>query len=185
MKLPSQAKKVFQGEIFAVYQWEQEMFDGSYEIFEMLKRPSTIQIIATQGDKVMMSKQSQPNKHNYHSLFGGRAEPDEEPLVTAKRELLEESGLESDDWELYKQYQPISKIDWDIYLFIARNCNKVAEPQLDPGEKIETIPCTFDEFTKMIEQDEFWGPDLTLDILRMERDGKLDAFRKRLFDPSS
>ena len=65
------------------------MFDGTTETFEMLKRPNTIEVIATQGDKIYLSKQSQPNKHDYYSLFGGRAEPNEEPLVTAKRELLE------------------------------------------------------------------------------------------------
>lgn len=37
MKLPPQAKKVFTGQIFDVYQWEQEMYDGSFETFEMLK----------------------------------------------------------------------------------------------------------------------------------------------------
>src|SRR5882757_3955251 len=102
MKIPPQAKKVFQGVIFSVYQWQQEMFDGSTETFEMLKRPNTIEVIATQGDKILISRQSQPNKENFYSLFGGRAEEGEDPLVTAKRELLEESGLESDDWELFK-----------------------------------------------------------------------------------
>ena len=33
MKLPEQAKKVFDGEIFDVYQWDQEMYDGSTETF--------------------------------------------------------------------------------------------------------------------------------------------------------
>ena len=37
MKVPKQAKRVFKGVIFDVYQWEQEMFDGTKEIFEKLK----------------------------------------------------------------------------------------------------------------------------------------------------
>lgn len=37
--IPEQAGCVFHGEIFDVYQWQQEMFDGSYERFEMLRRP--------------------------------------------------------------------------------------------------------------------------------------------------
>src|SRR5258705_12975024 len=111
MKIPPQAKLVFKGVIFSVYQWEQEMFDGTKETFEMLKRPSTIEVIPVMGDKIVMSRQSQPDHHNYYSLFGGRAEENEEPLITAKRELLEEAGLESDDWELLKSYQPVHKID--------------------------------------------------------------------------
>jgi ADP-ribose pyrophosphatase len=181
MKIPEGAKQVFKGVIFSVYQWEQKMFDGSTEIFEMVKRPSTIEIIAVQGDKILMSKQSQPNKHNFFSLFGGRAEENEEPLVTAKRELLEESGLESTDWELVKSYQPVHKLDWEIYLFIARNCKKVAEPHLDPGEKIETVAYTFDEFMEVVQKDEYWGSELALDMLKMEKAGKLETFKRQLF----
>ena len=40
--IPANAKKVFHGVIFDVYQWEQEMFDGTKEIFEKLKRPDTV-----------------------------------------------------------------------------------------------------------------------------------------------
>jgi ADP-ribose pyrophosphatase len=181
MKIPSLAKKVFQGTIFSVFQWEQKMFDGSTETFEMIKRPNTIEIIATEGDKIFMSHQSQPNKHDFYSLFGGRAEENEDPLVTAKRELLEESGLASSDWELVKSYQPLHKIDWEIYLFIARNCKKVADPKPDPGEKIETIECSFDEFVKIVEKDEYWGRELALDLLKMEKAGSLEAFKQKLF----
>ena len=180
-KIPPQAKKVFQGKIFSVYHWEQEMFDGTKTTFEMLKRPNTIEIIATQGDKILMSHQSQPNKHNYDSFFGGRAEEGEDPLVTAKRELLEESGLVSDDWELIKSYQPIHKIDWEIFLFIDRNCKKVQERVLDPGEKIETREYTFAEFQKLIKSDTYDGKELAYDLLLMEQEGKIEDFRKKLF----
>ncbi len=182
MKVPQEAKLVFQGKIFSVYQWGQEMFDGSHETFEMLKRPNTIQIIATQGNKILMSRQSQPNKHNYYSLYGGRSEENEDPLVTAKRELLEESGLSSDDWELYKVYSPYHKIDWEIYFYIARNCQKVAEPHLDAGEKIEEMTCTFEEFKKLVEEDNYLAKDLALDLFRMEKAGTLDEFKKKLLD---
>lgn len=181
MKVPQQAKKAFQGKIFSVYQWEQEMFDGSTEIFEMIKRPNTIQIIVTQGDKILLTRQSQPHKHDYLALYGGRAEEGEEPLVTAKRELLEESGLTSEDWELYKVYTPYTKIDWDLYYFIARNCEKTAEPHLDAGEKIEQVAYTFDEFKNFVEQDRYLAKELALDLLKMERDGTLRDFQQKLF----
>jgi ADP-ribose pyrophosphatase len=71
MKIPKEAKLVFKGVIFDVYQWQQKMFDGSFETFEMLKRPNTVEIIATQGDKILLSHQSQPNKKDFLSLFGG------------------------------------------------------------------------------------------------------------------
>ncbi len=182
MKLPPEAKLVFKGQIFEVYQWQQEMFDGSFETFEMLKRVSTVEVIATSGEKIFMSHQSQPTKHNYYSLFGGRAEEGEEPLESAKRELLEESGLVSDNWELYKVYEPMHKIDWQIFTFIAKDCRKVADQTLDVGEKIETVECSFDEFIEIVESENYWGNELTLDVFRMEKDPeKLVEFKKQLF----
>jgi len=185
MKIPSQAKLVFKGQIFDVYQWDQEMFDGSTETFEAVKRPNTIQIIPTQGDKIFISRESQPHRHNYYSLLGGRAEEEEEPLVTAKRELLEESGLVSDDWELFRTYSNFAKLQWDIHFFIARNCKKVAEPKLDSGEKIEILEYNFDQFKEFVENDEHLAKDLALDLLKMEKMGTLNNFRQKLFGKPS
>ena len=182
MKIPPEAKLVFKGIIFDVYQWQQEMFDGSTETFEMLKRPNTIEVITTFGNKILLSHQSQPNKSDFYSLFGGRAEEGEEPLVTAKRELREEAGLQSDNWELYKVYEPFHKIDWNIYTYIARDCKKISEQSLDPGEKIEIIERTFDEFIEVVLSDKYWGKELVIDILKMKKDSKLEDFRKKIFD---
>lgn len=182
MKIPENAKRVFKGVIFDVYQWDQKMFDGSTETFEMIKRPDTIQILATKGDKIVLTEQEQPAKPPFSAFLGGRGEEGEEPLKTAKRELLEEAGLESDDWELYKTYEPYSKFDWTICLFIARNCKKVAEQHLDPGERIKLVELNFEEFLDKIENEHFWGQEIANDIYRMKHDTeKLEEFRKKLF----
>jgi ADP-ribose pyrophosphatase len=100
------------------------MYDGSTATFEALKRPDTIQIIPTVDGKVLLAHEEQPNKPLSYTFLGGRAEEGEEPLVTAKRELLEETGMESDNWKLLKVFENEGKIEWNIYLFVARNCKK-------------------------------------------------------------
>ena len=181
MKIPNGAKKVFKGVIFDVYQWQQKMFDGTFETFEALKRPNTIEIIAISGEKILLSYQSQPNKTDFYSLLGGRGEEGEEPLITAKREMLEEAGLESDDWELYKITEPAHKIEWKIYTFIARNCRKVMDQKLDAGEKIEVIERSFDEFVDLVLSDKYWGNELVIDILKMKDQNTLNDFKSKLF----
>lgn len=182
MKIPPNARRVFKGIIFDVYQWEQKMFDGNFKTFEMLKRPNTVEIIAIRDNKILLSKQSQPNKEDFYSLFGGRQDEDEEPLATAKRELLEESGMESQNWELIKTYSPLHKIDWEIYLFVARNCEKTEDQDLDSGEKIEIVEYTFEKFIEIVESDKYWGNELVLDILRMKQDRKkLNEFKSKIF----
>jgi ADP-ribose pyrophosphatase len=182
MKIPSQAKRVFKGLIFDVYQWEQEVFDGSIQTYEMLSRQDTVDVIALKGDKILLAHQSQPTQPDFYSLFGGRLEENEDPLVGAKRELLEESGLQSDDWELFKEYDLIHKIDWTIYTYIARNCEYVSDQKLDAGEKIEIVECTFDEFIELVLSKKFARSGLLLDILYIkDNKEKLDAFKNRLF----
>jgi ADP-ribose pyrophosphatase len=180
MQIPKEAKRVFKGIIFDVYQWQQKMFDGSTETFEMLKRPNTVEVIAVKDGKICLSRQSQPTKKDFYSLFGGRAEPCEEPLTTAKRELLEESGMTSDNWELYKSFSPLHKTEWVIYTFIAKDCKKVAEPTPDPGEKIEPIELSFEEFIDYILSDKYWGNEIVIEVLKMKLDGKLDEFKNKL-----
>lgn len=182
MKIPKQARKVFGGQIFDIYQWEQEMFDGTKEIFEMGKRPDTTQVIATLDGEIVVSKEEQPYKGRFLSLFGGRKEEGEDSLAAAKRELLEEAGLVSDDWELFKVYEPVSKLEWSIYTYIARNCRKLQEPTLDAGEKIELVQIDFDEFVKLLSDGEIRAQELSCDVLRMRLEPEnLEEFKKKLF----
>lgn len=182
MKIPDTAKLVFKGKIFEVFQWEQELYDGTKTTFEALKRPGTIQIIPTIGGKILLSHEEQPNKPLSYTFLGGRAENGEEPLITAKRELLEESGMESDDWELIKTYESEGKIQWNTYLFAARNCEKVAKQNLDAGEKIEVKEVHFDEFLDIVSSEKFWSRDIANDILRKRLEPKkLDEFKNNLY----
>jgi len=182
MKIPSQAKRVFEGKIFDVYQWEQEMFDGSRQTFEMLKRPDTVQILAIIGDKILTVKEDQPNVKNRLGFLGGRVDAGEKPLAAAKREILEEAGLVFSDWELFKIYEPFRKMDWKIYFYIARNCRKAAEPIWDSGEKIKSKKLSFDEFIKIYSSEKYLGGDFGADLLRIRLDKKkLKNFKKKLF----
>ncbi len=181
MKLPINAKLAFKGNIFDTYQWEQEMFDGSTATFEMLKRPNTVNVIATAGDKVFIAKQSQPSKGEFHCLLGGRQDESEDPLDTAKRELLEEAGMESGDWELWQVTEPYSKIEWGVYTYIAKNCRKVAEQNLDAGEKIEVLELSFDQFVDKTLEPDFDSREVVESFLRMKLENdELEEFKRRI-----
>lgn len=181
--IPPHAKMVFKGIIFEVWQWEQKMFDGSVQIFERLKRPNTATVIATVGDKILLLEQEQPDSVGaFTSLPGGRCDPGEEPLESAKRELLEETGYVSDDWTLWKETSPVGKIEWTIYTYIARNCEKKSEPRLDAGEKISERLIAFDEFLALADDTSFSERELTVDLLRTHTDAsKKEEMRLQIF----
>lgn len=166
-QIPEDAKMVFKGILFDVWQWEQKLFDGSTATFERLKRPNTAQVVATVDDKILLLMQEQPDSSRpFPSIPGGRCDEDEEPLESAKRELLEETGYASDEWQLWKETEPFAKMEWTVYTYIARNCSKVQEPHLDAGEKIEQRLVSFDEFLHLTDVDDFYDRELMEPLLR-------------------
>ncbi len=166
MSIPKSAKKVFKGIIFDVYQWPQKMFDGSFATFERVVRQSTVVIIPTIGNKIVMVKQKQPGTDWYFDLPSGRMDKKgETPKNAALRELLEETGLKPKTIKLWKTYSPSGKVVQKVYFFVAQNCKKVAEQKLDPGEKITPELKTFEEFLLLTDNERcFLGP-LMIDAL--------------------
>ncbi len=183
MKIPKQAKRVFKGAIFEVYQWPQPMFDGSVETFEMIKRPDTAQIIATVGNKILVARERQPHFKCRIGLLGGRLNGKESPLSAAKRELREEAGLVSKKWTLFKTYEPTIKMDWTVYYFIANDCVRVSKPNLDPGEKIKIIKIDFEELIEKITALPSWNNKFAYDILKIRLKGEteLAKLKKKIF----
>jgi ADP-ribose pyrophosphatase len=181
--LPENARLIFKGVLFEVWQWEQAMFDGSTEIFERIWRCPTVEIIATVGDKIMIEYQDQPDRKDNVNLPSGRADKGDDPLEEAKRELLEETGYASNEWELFLQHGSGGKVINEIYYFIARDCKKVKEPELDAGEKIEMKFITFDELLRLADEPRFWAPPefVTYLVRAQTNTEKKEAFRKRIF----
>ncbi len=180
--IPSHAKKVFNGKIFDVYQWEQEMFDGSRKTFEKTSRSDHAVIIAvTKDKKIVIEHQDQPNNHGLVSTPAGGLESGEDPLDGAKRELLEETGYTSEDWHLWKVSSPNEKIRSDIYYFIARDCNLSGKQNTDAGERIRIELVDFDQFLVLTESDDFrdWILGRYIMQVRLHPD-RLSAFRQLL-----
>lgn len=135
--IPDKASLVFNGVIFDVYQWPQQMFEGPDETFEMLRRADTVTVIGVSGSKILVIDDDQPHTGSRISFPGGRVDPrDGSTLVAAQREMREETGYEFKNWRLIKVWQPHTKLEWFIYLYLAWDGEKVADAHLDPGERI-------------------------------------------------
>ncbi|MDO8625916.1 MAG: NUDIX hydrolase [Candidatus Magasanikbacteria bacterium] len=179
--LPKNAKRVFKGVIFDVYQWPQTMFDGSTEIFEKLKRPDTVQVIAiTKDKKILILEEQQPTKKPFLGIPGGRHEQKETPLNAAKRELREETGYTANHWRLWYAEQPYSKIIWTISIFIADGINQTTSPMLDAGEKIKVKKLSFNEFILLGLNPDFHEPSLKAKLLEALYNPRAKAKLKKL-----
>ncbi len=150
--VPENAKRVFEGVIYDVYQWPQRMFDGTFETFEMLKRPDTVKVLAVKDNKLIILEQEQPGQSTFYDLPGGRHDfENESELEAVKRELLEETGMTFTAWKLLEVRQPFSKIESFVYLFLATKFESQIAQHLDAGEKIKVLELDFQAVKALLE----------------------------------
>ena len=179
--IPDTAKQVFRGRLFSVYQWRQKLFDGTVAVFEKLKRPDTAVCLAVSHDKRMLVlKEKQPGRDWFWSLPGGRIDESESARQAAARELWEETGYKTDDWHDWFVIQPVSKIDWQIYYFLALYCQQTGKIKPDAGERLETHLLTWSEFLDLIYQPNWYDQSLTCEISRLRHLGQLAEFKTRI-----
>ena len=104
-------------------------------------------------------------------------------LEAAKRELLEESGYTADNFILWDAQQPISKIEWAVYTFIAKGLKKAADINLDAGEKIKLKPVSFEELLEIGSSENFYEKEVIFKFMEARLDEQKRAELKKLFEP--
>lgn len=179
--LPAHATRVFRGVLFDVYQWEQELFDGSTRTFEKLARSdASIVIPVLEDGRLLITEDEQPGRKKVIAFPGGRSEEGEQPEEVARRELLEETGYEPRSLMHVRSFQPSSKIDWTIHTFIGHGCRKVAEPACEPGERITVRLVTLDELIALADDDRFQNRELQIVLIKARYDAEVRATLEKL-----
>jgi ADP-ribose pyrophosphatase len=149
--VPKEAKRVFKGILFDVYQWPQKMYDGSTATFEMVKKLDYVQIVGIKDGKIVTIRDEQPHRGMHIHFPGGRTDSHEESwLDAAKREMREETGLNFKNWRMIAVYQPVSIVEQFAVWFLATDFESEQPQKLDGGEKIEVELKSFEELRTMI-----------------------------------
>lgn len=162
--IPDGAVCAFRGKIFSVYQWPQEMYDGSIETFEMLKRDDAAVALCIVDGKILVQTEEQPHSNTRVNFPGGHVDPeDESTLAAAQREVFEETGYTFRDWRLIKVWQPYGKSENFVYLYLAWGMESQSEPIEQPGERITVQALSFDEVKqKVYAREGYLGDDIDL-----------------------
>ncbi len=177
-KIPKNAKIVYRGRLYTVYTWKQRLYDGSYANYETVKRKDSVHIIPIIGRRIAIAYVREPGWKSM-TLIGGRMEDKESPQTTAKRELLEEGGFQSNDFEMLEKLRPTSVIDYYTHVFVARNCKKFVKQNPGPGEKIIVKQMNFENFLKKTTE---FGPVLNAYFSQFrESESKKEWFKRKLF----
>lgn len=101
-----------------------------------------VQVVAldTEGNMIMVRQYRHGVEQSILEIPGGTTDPgdDEDPMEAAKRELLEETGYESQEWLVIGKHAPNPALMSNhMHVYLALNCKKVAEQNLDPFEDID------------------------------------------------
>ncbi|MBQ8683124.1 MAG: NUDIX hydrolase [Clostridia bacterium] len=134
----------FQGRLLRLRVDEARLPDGTTANREVVMHPGGVGIIAlTEEDEVLLVKQFRyPYGEIVTEIPAGKREPGEDPLVTGKRELAEETGFRADTFTpLGTLYPTPGYCDEVIYLYLATGLHPTeAHPDADEFLQVERMP---------------------------------------------
>jgi ADP-ribose pyrophosphatase len=133
---PDQSLRVFEGKLISV---DVESWGGHER--EVVRHPGAVAIVAIDGDgRITLVRQlREPARKRLLELPAGTREPDEEPLATAKRELVEEAGLGGGEWRLAATFFSTPGFcDEQVSVYVAEGVEET-ERQPQEDEEIELV----------------------------------------------
>lgn len=162
-------KTVYQSKFFHIDQVEIER-DGKYFKKDIINKTPYALIIPYTADKeiYLESQYRDAFKRVLLEAPAGKLTGDEEPLVAAKRELEEETGIKAKTWKHVATWELSPNMRQTIYVFFATDL-EIGAQHLDEDEKIDLVKLPLEEALKKIDRGEMIvGPDLAA-ILLLDR----------------
>jgi ADP-ribose pyrophosphatase len=135
------SKIVYDGNLLKVHEDLSTMPDGSSARREWIKHPGACAIVPIfeNGDTLLLRQYRYGPGKMFWEVPAGKIDPGEPIEVTARRELLEETGLECTDLQKIGHFYPaIGFCDEIIHIYIARGLNE-SSSSTDDDEFVETV----------------------------------------------
>jgi ADP-ribose pyrophosphatase len=144
---PDESLRVFEGKLISV---DVESWVGHER--EVVRHPGAVAIVAIDGDgRITLVRQlREPARKRLLELPAGTREPDEEPLATAKRELVEEAGLGGGEWRLAATFFSTPGFcDEQVSVYVAEGVEET-ERQPQEDEEIELVRVDVGELESLL-----------------------------------
>jgi len=126
--------------------------DGNTTFREYLIHPGAVAIMPILNDgRILLERQFRyPVDTAIIEIPAGKLDLDEDPLLCAQRELLEETGYSAKSWEFLGRIHPVISYSTEIIdIYLAKDLT-LGERALDEGEFLDVFAATLDEMHEWI-----------------------------------
>ena len=137
----------YSGGLLRVHRDEVRLPDGGAAWREYVVHPGAVMMLAfVDPETILLERQYRyPKQRHFIELPAGKLEPEEAPLATARRELVEECGFEAERWWPIARLDPCIGYSTEvIHLFGAAGFTHVGA-RLDVGEHLEVFEAKLDD----------------------------------------
>jgi ADP-ribose pyrophosphatase len=162
---------LFQGRRFRVEQVFQPTAEGNLREREVVRHPGAVTVLPLLADgRVCLIRNYRVSvDKTLIELPAGTLEPGEDPLVTAERELIEETGYRCSKIELlHSFYLSPGILDERMHLYLATGLT-LGETAREEGELIENLLLPLEESLALIDRGEIQDAKTMAGLLYYER----------------
>ena len=146
---------IYNGSFLKMYSDVVISSDGFKTFRDYAVHPGAVAVLPFLDDSTLLLERQwrYPLNRSFLEFPAGKIDNGEIPIITAQRELLEETGFAADEWAYLGEFHPVSSYSTEvIFLFMARQLSKKQLPNTDDGECIDLLKLNVHEFLNMIDR---------------------------------
>ena len=167
-KVSSEA--VFDGALLHVRRDTVRLPDGSEATREYIVHPGAVMIVPMLADgRCCRAPVPVSARQVFIEFPAGKIDSGEDPLATAKRELVEETGFAAAQWTYLTTLHPVIGYSNErILIYLADELSHVGV-KLDAGEFVQTFSATLEEALQFVDRGEVSDGKTMIGILLLAR----------------
>lgn len=145
-----------EGEIFRLVRENVTLENGVTVDLDIIHHPGASAIVPlTENNTLLMIKQYRHAMGGFiWEIPAGTLDPDETPVLCAKRELVEETGFSAETWKKLGEITPLPGYsDERIHIFLATDLTPASQ-DLDIDEILHVHEIRFDDAVEMVHRGE-------------------------------
>jgi len=160
---------IYDGKIVKLQVDDVTLPNGNVAKREIIKHPGAVAVIAVtdEGKLVLVEQYRKALERSIVEIPAGKLEPGEEPIVTARRELEEETGYGAQSLTYLQAFATSPGFaDEIIHLFVAKDLYTIEnKADLDEDEFVELVEVSLEEAKQMVADERIYDAKTAFAVL--------------------